>query len=147
MNTMRHTLIAAVVCATLGLAGCGDDSGTTADPTPSPTPTASGDATESQSAKPSPKKTESSAAATVAMKIRSDSVTPVAEQVEIGVGEVLEVKVDSDRDGELHVHSTPEQFFEFQPGKRTLEITIEKPGQVDIEEHDSGALVVRALVQ
>jgi hypothetical protein len=146
MTPLRRTLLAVLASSTLALTGCGGATDTSADP-PSTSPTTEDAATGSPSSKPSPRKTKPAAATSVSVKVSGEAVTPVAEQVEVGVGEVLELRIDSDRPGELHVHSSPEQLVEFRAGKRTVEITFEKPGQVDIEEHESGVLVARALVQ
>jgi hypothetical protein len=154
MNSLRRTLIAVTAVATLTLTGCGGsdsdaDTGSTSTPDASSSPSASESASESAtaSAKPSPSKTPPAEMTTVEVTIQGGSVTPVAQQVEIGVGETLALNIDSDRVGELHVHATPEQTFAIRPGRSTAEVTLDKPGQVDIEEHESGALLVRALVR
>jgi ABC-type phosphate transport system substrate-binding protein len=110
--------LAAVLAAALGLAGCSDDT--------------SGKA--------------SSDATTVEVTIKGSSVEPVAKKVDIGVGGTITVKVDSDRAGELHVHSTPEQTFDFKAGTSSYDVTLDKPGTVDIEEHVSDTVLIRALV-
>ena len=74
-------------------------------------------------------------------------MTPVAEQIDLEAGDSLLVRVRSDRAGELHVHSDPEQYVEFGSGSGEHELTLENPGAVDIEEHDSGALGARVLVR
>ena len=72
---------------------------------------------------------------------------PVAEEVRAKAGDVLLVTITSDRAGELHVHSSPEQEVGFEQGTTEVEVELEQPGQVDIEEHESGALVARVLVK
>jgi plastocyanin len=74
-------------------------------------------------------------------------VTPVAQSVEVEVGETVTLEVTSDRAGELHVHSTPEQYKQFEQGRSTISMVFDKPGAVDVEEHESHALVLRVLVQ
>ncbi len=147
MSTTRTTLTTLALAATLALAGCGDEepeSEGTASPTPSVTASASPSVTPTPSESPS----ESSAAATsVEVTIEGDTVSPMAEAVELGVGEPLVLDVTSDRTGELHVHSNPEQSYTVEPGSQTFEIVLYKPGQVDIEEHGSHALVLRVLVK
>jgi spore coat protein U-like protein len=110
--------LAAVLAAVLCLAGCSDGT--------------SGKA--------------SSDATTVEVTIKGDSVEPVAKKVDIGVGGTITVKVDSDRAGELHVHSTPEQTLAFKAGTSSYDVTLDKPGTVDIEEHVSDTVLIRALV-
>jgi hypothetical protein len=104
---------------------------------------------KSKSPKPSKQTSppESVDEVTVDVTIKGDDVTPVAQQVELGVGETLVLNITSDRAGELHVHSSPEQELAFPAGSSNVDVTIDKPGSVDIEEHDSGALLVRVLVK
>ena len=45
------------------------------------------------------------------------------------------------------MHATPEQYQEFDEGRSTVEMAFDKPGAVDVEEHESGALVLRVLVK
>ena len=134
------------------LGGCGDDeepgSGATSTPTPSetasetPSDTASEPAGESESASP-----DEEAARTVDVTIQGDDASPMAQQVELAVGEELVLDVTSDRAGELHVHSNPEQEPAFEEGRTRVVLTFDKPGQVDVEEHESGALILRVLVK
>ena len=81
------------------------------------------------------------------MTIRGGSVEPLAQSLKAEVGETVTLGITSDRAGELHVHSTPEQYEEFGAGRSKVEMTFDKPGAVDVEEHESGALVLRVLVQ
>jgi hypothetical protein len=143
----RRALPAAVALSTLLLlGGCGDDEpsepGTTSSESTSPTATESSPTTDA-----SPTEPTEPAVASVAVTVRGDSVKPEGKQVELGIGEPLVLKIDADREGELHVHSTPESYAEFGPGRSRVELTFDKPGQVDVEEHDSGTLVLRVLVR
>src|ERR671921_229522 len=65
----------------------------------------------------------------------------------VAVGQRLTITVQSNRAGELHVHSDPEHTFEFGAGTETFRLTVDTPGSVDIEEHESDALVARLLVR
>jgi len=80
------------------------------------------------------------------VEVDGDTITPTNEQLEIGVGDTVTLHVTSDRAGELHVHSSPEQELEFEKGETDLPITLDKPGSVDVEEHESETLVARILV-
>ncbi len=146
---LRRSLVAVTATAALALAGCGDDEPTSTTPTPSESPSAS----ESGKADDKPgrdKKTTPPASTdevVVDVSIVGDDVTPVAQSVDLGVGETLLLEVESDRAGELHVHSSPEQTVAFEAGSSKLDLTFDKPGSVDVEEHESGALIVRVLVQ
>ena len=147
---LRRTLLAVTATTVLTLSGCGEeetppdsaspDSNTSASPSPSD------DAKPSKSPDASPTKAESSAT-TVEVKIAGSAVTPLAKTVELAVGEPLVLKISSDRIGELHVHSTPEQEVNFDNGSVQKELSFDQPGSVDIEEHETGALVLRVLVK
>lgn len=65
-----------------------------------------------------------------------DSVTPNGELVEVGLGQRIELDVTADAPGEIHVHSTPEQEFEYDKGSSTIELDpITTPGRVEVESH------------
>ena len=144
---------AAALLLTAALAGCGDGSdepgasaaqsgSEPASESPSPSPTERSTRTSQPSRSPSP-----AAAATLDVRVSGDEVTPVAERIDLEAGDSLLVRVRSDRAGELHVHSDPEQYVRFEGGTVEHELTLVNPGSVDIEEHDSGALVARVLVR
>ena len=46
---------------------------------------------------------------------------------------------------ELHVHQA-EQYVEFEAGTGTYELVISAPGVVDVEEHETGQVVVQLEV-
>lgn len=77
--------------------------------------------------------------------IDGEEVSPNAEEIELSTGEKLLVEIDSDRAGELHVHSTPEQSIEYAEGTSNSEIVVNTPGTVEVEDHDTGAVV--ALIE
>jgi hypothetical protein len=58
-----------------------------------------------------------------------DSVDPNGELVKVGVGQRIELDVTADKPGEIHVHSTPEQEFEYDKGSSTI------TGRVEVESH------------
>lgn len=91
--------------------------------TPSPEPTASTPAEE--------------AVTTLAVKITGDKVSPNATSIELEKGEPLLITFDADRGGELHVHSKPEQYVDFEAGTSRQRIVITTPGVVEIEDHDT----------
>ncbi|MFI5626185.1 hypothetical protein ACIA03_22180 [Nocardioides sp. NPDC051685] len=77
--------------------------------------------------------------------IDGEEVSPNAEEIDLGTGEKLLVEIDSDRAGELHVHSAPEQLIEYAEGTTNGEIVVNTPGTVEVEDHDTGAVV--ALIE
>ena len=65
-----------------------------------------------------------------------DSVTPNGEQIDVAVGQPIELDVTADEPGEIHVHSSPEQEFEYDAGSTTIEVKpIQAPGGVTVESH------------
>ncbi len=142
----RATLLSLTAVAALALAGCGSDSDSDAGSTPTPSTSTSTSPSTGTSDSPSASPSED-AGPVVNVTIKGDEITPLAKAVELKVGQPLTVNVTSDRAGELHVHSTPTQSFEIAPGSQTFSVTVDKPGSVDMEEEDTGTLVIRALVR
>jgi hypothetical protein len=121
---MRRTtpVLALLLCALPLLAACGDDDDTGSS-------SASGDN-----------------AAVVEITFSDGSVTPNGERVEVEAGQPIELVVNADSPGELHVHSSPEQELEYPAGTSTLELTLDQPGVVDVESHDPKAVIVQLEV-
>ena len=142
---LRRTVVALAATTVLALSGCGEDESTTSGE-PKESASASPTTKPEKSPKPSPS-TSDGAATTVEVEVAGSEVTPLAETVEIGVGEPLVLAISSDRIGELHVHSTPEKELSFEAGESRLQVTFDQPGSVDIEEHESGVLLFRVLVK
>jgi hypothetical protein len=71
-------------------------------------------------------------------------VTPNGDRVEVAVGQKIELVVTADAPGEIHVHSSPEQEFEYEAGTHTLELDpIDKPSIVDVESHTLEKTIVQ----
>lgn len=139
-----EALIMATVAAVV-MSGCSADS----EPEATSTPTAEGSSpapseSASRSAKPSPE--ETSSGPELVITVKGEQVSPNAEEISLDVGEPLTIRFTTDRAGELHVHSKPEQFVEFPAGKSTKELVIETPGSVEIEEHETSAVVAQVQV-
>lgn len=142
-------LIAVALTTVLALSACsgGDDEST--NDTPEVTATApddsrSGPPEESPSTSPTPSASppeESPAGPRIEVRIEGDKVAPNAEKLSIAVNETLVWNITSDRAGELHVHSKPEQYVEFGEGETRAEMTIETPGSVEVEDHETSAVV------
>jgi hypothetical protein len=143
---MRRTLstftTVAAVLPVLLLAGCGNDTtsadagsdSTSASNTPSATPMA-------------PTSSAAASKGTVLnVTVQGDKVTPNGERVKAKIGTPVTINVTANRDGELHVHSTPEQELKYHTGKTALSMTIDKPGIVDIEDHIADVVVVQLEV-
>ena len=76
-----------------------------------------------------------------------DTFTPNGERVELGVGQTLTLTITADTAGELHVHSTPEQEISYDAGTSEHEITIDRPGVVEVESHDPDTVVLQLEVR
>ncbi|MGA9747547.1 MAG: hypothetical protein WBQ50_08840 [Nocardioides sp.] len=159
---MRSTRTAlALFAAWLLLAGCGNDAPTAQDPEPASetsasTPSAgpSDEPSEEQSDEPSEEPTEEETrdkprptGPFADLTFEGDRATPNGQRLEIEVGKPLTLRIDSDRTGELHVHSTPEQEIAFPAGQSERKLTIDQPGVVDVEDHDSGLVLLQLEVR
>jgi hypothetical protein len=154
MRSWPTVLAAAALCVTLSgsLAACGDDG---EDPSAQDTPTASSSPTASES--PSPTASESATATetpspteaagtVVVISIKGDTVEPAGDRLEVERDEVVTLEITSDRVGELHVHSKPEQTVEFEAGSSSHKLAISAPGIVDVEDHETGQVIVQLEV-
>jgi hypothetical protein len=63
--------------------------------------------------------------------------------VEVAVDEEIELVVQADEGGEIHVHSNPEQTLQYGAGTTTLPITLDQPGVVEVESHDLDQVIVQ----
>ena len=122
---MRRALgVLALVVCTVGLAGCGDDD--SSDP---------GDGQDLDTK-------------TIEVTIEGDSITPNGDRVEVAVNQPIELIVKADVEGEIHVHSDPEQELEYGAGTTTLKtFTIDKPGIVEVESHALEKTIVQLEVK
>jgi predicted small lipoprotein YifL len=115
-----------VLVVAASLTGCGGG-----DPGPADTPSASTEA--------------DSVAVTITRE--DGQFTPNGERVELGVNQALVLTVTADEAGELHVHSTPEQEIAYESGTSEHEITIDRPGVVEVESHDPDSIVLQLEVR
>jgi hypothetical protein len=69
-------------------------------------------------------------------------VTPNGEQIAVPINKPIELHITADRAGELHVHTAPEVEIEFEAGETTESLTIDRPGVVTVELHDSEKIVM-----
>jgi len=142
-------LIAVALTTVLALSACSGGSDESTDDVPevaatAPDDSASGPTEESPSTSPTPSASppeEAPAGPSIEVRIEGDKVAPNAEELSIAVNETLVWNITSDRAGELHVHSKPEQFVEFGEGETRAEMTIETLGSVEVEDHETSAVV------
>jgi hypothetical protein len=139
----KRSLAVVSVLGLLALGGCAsadNDSpepvttqGATTDPTDSPTDPPTSSATERPGT-------------VVEITIEGDSITPNGKRVDAELDEPITFEVTSDRAGELHVHTSPDQELEYAVGTTRFTLTVDRPGIVEVEDHDTGTLVVQLEV-
>jgi len=109
----------------LGVTGCGSDSSGTSSKDPS---------------------TDASAQK-LDVSIKGDTITPTNKRIPVNKDEPLTVTITSDRSGELHVHSSPEEEIPFDKGTTTKKLTFKTPGVIEVEEHISDTLIAQLEVR
>lgn len=147
-------VVSVLALAALVLTGCADteDATDTETPTASSSPTSSDSPTPDDTATATPPATpaeepSTTEAITVEIEIEGDRIEPNGKRVKVAVGETVLLDIESDRAAELHVHSSPEQVLEIKPGESTMELAIDRPGLVDVEEHDTGLVLLQLEVR
>lgn len=85
--------------------------------------------------------------ATIEIKVTADEVSPMGERFEVEAGQPFPVEITADRAGSLHVHTSPEQEWEFTEGTTELEATVDQPGVVEVELHDPDVVVLQLEVR
>ncbi len=146
---MRRALAAAAVACVVAvtLTGCsGDDTAASDQETPSASTSESPSESAGESASESPSTSEDEGTV-IEIQIKGNTIEPQGKSVVVKAGEPVTLKVSSDRAAELHVHSSPEQELEVEKGESTLSITLDTPGIVDVEEHESDVVVLRFEVR
>ncbi|MEO3759577.1 hypothetical protein ABGB19_14980 [Mycobacterium sp. B14F4] len=137
MKRYRAPLILTAVALTV--AGCGGSKSESAPAAPSETTVSASDMSDVQAP---PERL------TIDISVTGDRVEPVNEQLQAEVDQPIILKVTSDTEDELHVHSTPEHTFGVKPGPpQFFQFTVDVPGRVDVELHDSGKTVATIAVQ
>lgn len=100
------------------------------------------------STQPSGSSQPAAAGLEIPVQIHGGTVTPLNAQFDAKVGEQITLRVDSDVDEELHVHSVPEHEFEVLPkAGQVFSFNVAVPGQVAIELHHSGKTVATVIVR
>jgi hypothetical protein len=139
MDHGPRRLLAAALAAALAVAvtGCGSDSEAS---------DAHGD--HDLHATPSAQVTTAppSNAKVIGVTITADSVSPSGAQISVKRNQPVVLEIDAAAEGELHVHSSPEQHIEFPAGKSQVQLKLEQPGVVDIEDHALDKLIVQLEV-
>lgn len=144
----------AVAALALTLTACGgtvDEEAGDASPAPAPSSSAATPSDDTSTATSDDTSTNPSAPAAeqgleVDVEIADGSVTPSGKRVEAAVGEPITLNVTSDAEAEIHVHSTPDEEFEIEPGTSQHTFTIDTPGVVEVELHDPALQILSVAV-
>lgn len=133
----RLLVVALIGSVAFALGGCGSSGDS------------SKDAGDDLTATPAAKVTEAppSDAKVIGITITSDSVNPSGDRIEVRRNQPVVLEIDATAKGELHVHSTPEKHIEFPAGKSQVQLTIDQPGVVDVEDHTLDKLIVQLEVK
>ncbi|WP_183098771.1 hypothetical protein [Nocardioides pelophilus] len=83
----------------------------------------------------------------VEITFEDGEVTPNGERVEVDAGQPVDLEVTADAPGSIHLHSDPEQEFEYDAGTETFEIQIDRPGIVEVESHELEVIIVQLEVK
>lgn len=137
VNRLRSVTpaVALITGLALALTGCGDDSEGGSRTAPDNDVVATTEVPETPPA-----------GTTIRIRITGDKISPAGETIKAEKGKPVNLAIISDRAGELHVHSTPEQHIEFPKGASSATITIDQPGVVDVEDHELDKLIVQLEV-
>ena len=74
-------------------------------------------------------------------------MTPNGQRYDVAVGQPIEFDVTADKPGEIHVHSSPEQEFEYDAGSSTIQVKpIEAPGIITVESHTLNKVILQLQV-
>jgi hypothetical protein len=140
----RHALAVLVIAASLTACGGGE-----ADPPAgaSSPGTSSPETSSPEISSPDTDTDTDGDAVRVEVRREGDAFTPNGERVEVGVGQTLVLELTADESGELHVHSTPEQEIAYDEGTSEHEITIDRPGVVEVESHEPDTIVLQLEVR
>ena len=153
MPRRRTSALAAVALAlTAALAACGGEDGQgdrgtdSSSPSPSASPSTSAAEPET-SADETGSESPETGGTRIEIERTGDSITPNGERVEATAGEPITLVVTADAPGELHVHSTPEQEISYDAGTSEHEVTIDRPGVVEVESHEPHLVVLQLEVR
>jgi hypothetical protein len=85
----------------------------------------------------------------IAVTINGSDTTPNGQEIDVQVGQPIELDVTADKAGEIHVHSSPEeQEFEYGQGESTLHVKpISAPGIVTVESHTLDKVLFKLRAQ
>ena len=138
--TVRSVLTGSALIVSLALSGCAAEAPST-DPSTSPATT---DATGTATSAPTSAAPDG---VTIDISLKADRFTPQGKTVEVPLGEPVTLSITADAAGELHVHDDAGTHVPFKVGTTTKEFRFAAPGVIEVEDHDSGVVVVQLEVR
>lgn len=82
----------------------------------------------------------------IEITVEDGAISPKGDRIEVGVGDEVVFTVTSDVAGSVHVHSTPEETFDYAEGTTEETLVFDRPGVVEVEAHDPDQLIVQLEV-
>ncbi|TNM37600.1 hypothetical protein FHP29_17545 [Nocardioides albidus] len=83
----------------------------------------------------------------VDITVEGGEITPKGDRVKVAAGQPIDIVVDADAAGSLHIHSDPEQELSYEQGTTTIPITIDRPGVIEVESHEPPQVIVQLEVR
>jgi hypothetical protein len=83
----------------------------------------------------------------IGVTITADSVSPDGDRISVERNQPVVLEIDAAGEGELHVHSTPEETVAYPAGKSQVQLEFDKAGVVDVEDHGLDMLIVQLEVE
>lgn len=83
----------------------------------------------------------------IEITVSGDTVTPNGERIGVDVDQPVDLVVEADQPGEIHVHSTPEQELTYEAGTETFKLSFDRPGIVEVESHTLDKIIVQLEVE
>ena len=124
---LRVALVALLATLAMLVSGCGSDEASGSEK--------AGGGTQ---AKPG----EKPSGTTIDVTFNGETVKPNGVEKKVEAGKPITLHIVADKPGELHVHSSPEQEFEYDAGTSDKKLMIDRPGVVEVESHTLDQLVV-----
>ncbi|GAC1410052.1 MAG: hypothetical protein NVS4B6_32140 [Mycobacterium sp.] len=82
------------------------------------------------------------------VSIAGGKVNPTNQQLKAALHEPIIVRINSDAEDELHVHSTPDHKFKVEPKSgQSFQFTVDVPGKVDVELRKADKIIATIAVQ
>ena len=133
MARPRHVVPGLLLCWLL-LAGCGGgDGGSGQAASTTVTTVAATSTTESSSTSGGPTTTEGFAGTVIEAKVTGSTVETASRRVRIDLGEKVRIRVEADRNEEVHLHGY-DLSREVAPGRpAVLDFTADAPGVFEVE--------------